>query len=118
VTFFADESVAAAIIEALRGAAFNVRSIAEEHPGWTDEQVLALAFETRSVLLTQDKDFGLLVFGRELPHCGVVLIRVDDVPRPQRADVATRAILAHHSELSDAFTVISSASIRIRRPAT
>ncbi len=38
----------------------------------TDEELLALAYEQQRVLVTEDKDFGELVFVRRLPHPCIV----------------------------------------------
>ena len=38
----------------------------------TDEELLALAYEEQRVLVTEDKDFGELVFVRRLPHPCIV----------------------------------------------
>ena len=41
----------------------------------TDEEVLASADSEGVLLLTADKDFGELVYRRQLAHCGVMLLR-------------------------------------------
>ena len=46
----------------------DVLSAAERDPRATDEALLALAYEEQRVLVTEDKDFGELVFVRRLPH--------------------------------------------------
>ena len=38
----------------------------------TDEELLTLAYEQQRVLVTEDKDFGELVFVRRLPHPCIV----------------------------------------------
>jgi predicted nuclease of predicted toxin-antitoxin system len=38
--------------------------------------VLAIATAEQRVLLTNDKDFGELIFRRRLPHAGVILFRL------------------------------------------
>ena len=43
-------------------------SAMETNPRVTDEELLALAMEESRVLVTEDKDFGELVFVRWLPH--------------------------------------------------
>lgn len=41
-------------------------------PGATDEELLALAYREERVLVTEDKDFGELVFVQRLPHPCIV----------------------------------------------
>lgn len=70
----ADESVDFRIIIRLREVGFIVFAIAEEMPSITDQSVLDLAYEKNALLLTEDKDFGDLVFRLQLPHRGILLI--------------------------------------------
>ena len=46
----------------------DVLSALEENPRAADEELLALAMEENRILVTEDKDFGELVFVRRLPH--------------------------------------------------
>jgi predicted nuclease of predicted toxin-antitoxin system len=64
VRFLADESCDVAVVTALRNAGHDVKAIAETNPGAEDEPVLALASSEARVLLTEDKDFGLLAYPR------------------------------------------------------
>ena len=44
-----------------------------------DEALLALAWREGRVLITEDNDFGALVFLRGLPHAGIVrLVGIDE----------------------------------------
>jgi predicted nuclease of predicted toxin-antitoxin system len=49
--------------------------VSEVHRGAEDATVLELALSERRVLLTEDKDFGQLVFAAARDSGGVVLIR-------------------------------------------
>ena len=46
----------------------DVLSALERNPRAADEELMALAMEERRILVTEDKDFGELVFVRRLPH--------------------------------------------------
>jgi predicted nuclease of predicted toxin-antitoxin system len=60
VRFLADESCDFAVVTALRTAGHDATAIVEINPGAEDEAVLARARSEARVLLTEDKDFGLL----------------------------------------------------------
>jgi predicted nuclease of predicted toxin-antitoxin system len=62
VKFLADESCDFVIIRALRGAGFDVVASAEIIPGAKDVEVLKKAQTEGRILLTEDKDFGQLVW--------------------------------------------------------
>jgi len=73
--FLADESCDFAVVTALRAAGHDVAAVVDGSPGAEDEVVLArTAFESR-VLLTEDKDFGLLAYAGRQQTSGVILIR-------------------------------------------
>jgi predicted nuclease of predicted toxin-antitoxin system len=114
MTFLADESVAGAILERLRADGHTVASIAEVSPGVADTHVLAEADRTQSILLTEDKDFGELVYRQGASHQGVVLLRLAGLSRAVRAALISDVFKAHSAEFVGAFTVITSSGIRIR----
>ncbi len=58
----ADEGVDKPIVDALRMEGFDVLYILETNQGADDEFILSLANEEQRILLTQDKDFGELVY--------------------------------------------------------
>lgn len=110
-----DESVDGRIVSRLRLAGHDVLAIAESAPGTPDDQVLAHADTAGVLLLTADKDFGELVYRRQMAHCGVMLLRQAGLSVDVRADVVLAVLASHGSELTAAFTVISPESVRIRR---
>ena len=58
----ADEGVDKPIVDLLRSSSFDVHYILETHQGAEDETVLQIAQEETRILITQDKDFGELVY--------------------------------------------------------
>lgn len=73
--FLADETCDAAVVRALRAAGHDVKAVGESAPGATDSVVLESAALENRVVLTEDKDFGRLVFASRSPVIGVVLMR-------------------------------------------
>jgi len=63
----ADESVDFRIVIQLRQIGLTVYAIVEQQPSIKDEEVLAIANENDALLITEDKDFGELVFRLQLP---------------------------------------------------
>ena len=68
--FLADESCDFSVVRALRKAGFDVTAVAEINPGIDDNVVHALAQSESRVLLTEDKDFGLLAYAGGLQTAG------------------------------------------------
>ncbi|MEJ7679126.1 MAG: DUF5615 family PIN-like protein [Segetibacter sp.] len=111
----ADEGVDKPIVEALRLNGFDVDYIVETFQGANDELILKMSYEQERVLLTQDKDFGELVFRLGQIHYGVILIRLQGVQPDEKAEIVTKLLLQYHDELVCTFTVIQPNAIRIRK---
>jgi predicted nuclease of predicted toxin-antitoxin system len=71
----ADENINFRIIKELRNNSFDVISILESHRGISDKEVLALARNYKALLLTEDRDFGILVFAFKEKNISVIFLR-------------------------------------------
>ena len=83
MNFVADESCAMPVIRALREVGHDVVAIAEVARGASDDQVLERATKDKRVLITEDRDFGELVYARGRSSAGVVepgRVRVSNRP--------------------------------------
>jgi predicted nuclease of predicted toxin-antitoxin system len=112
--FIADEGVDAPIVSALRNKGYDVLYILELSPGKQDDVILSEANSQNRILLTQDKDFGELVFRLRQIHSGVVLIRLHGIKPLEKAIIVTTALEKHLNELYNAFTVIQKNAVRIK----
>ena len=67
------------------------------------------------VILTNDKDFGEIIFRGRRPHRGVVLFRLAD-QRVENRIAMTRMVVTEYGDLvTGAFTVVTERGVRIRR---
>lgn len=82
--------------------------------GLSDRDVLVLAVREQRILITDDKDFGDLVFKEARAHAGVLLFRLKDADLEARI-TRLQAVLDAYAERLDEFLVISPKAIRIRR---
>jgi len=108
----ADESVDYSIVIELRKRNYNVYAISEQHPSLTDNEVLSVAFELDALLITEDKDFGELVYRFQLAHKG---IRMIDSTSKEKAASVCNAIEQFGTELLDSCTVLDDKKIRTRK---
>ena len=60
--FLADECCDASLVSALRADGHDVLYVLETFPGTSDDAILDRAFAEHRILLTEDKDFGELVY--------------------------------------------------------
>jgi predicted nuclease of predicted toxin-antitoxin system len=111
----ADENLDRSVIQKLREAGHEVISVAEMEPGISDEVVLSAANFHEAMLITEDKDFGELVFRRSLVHQGVILLRLAGLPVAAKVELLVATLATHERELNGAFAVVTPRAIRIRR---
>jgi len=81
-----------------------------------DPDILALAYLELRVLVTDDRDFGDLIFRLRHAHAGMIYLRLDTSQihvRAQRMD----DVLSSHEDLLEHFLVVTIDSIRVRRTA-
>src|ERR1700736_4377606 len=117
MNFMADESCAGPVLRALREAGHDVVAIAEVARGATDEQVLERALNEKRVLITEDRDFGELVYARGRSSAGVILLRFHRRAFRTKPATVLEAVAKLGSRPRDAFTVIEPGRVRIsRRP--
>lgn len=113
MNFVADESCAMPVVLALREAGHEVVSIAEVAPGATDEQVLERALNEKRVLITEDRDFGELVYARGRSSAGVILVRFPNRVRRAKAATVIEAVSKLGLRLRDTFTVVEPGRVRM-----
>lgn len=113
--FLADESCDFAIVRALRAAGHDVTAVAEVALGAADNVVLELALRERRVLLTEDKDFGQLVFAAAASASGVILIRYPATTRSLLPQIVVELAQTRAGQLMDSFVVVQPSRIRITR---
>jgi predicted nuclease of predicted toxin-antitoxin system len=111
----ADECVAAPLVALLRSDGHDVLYVAEVAAGLSDADVVALALQGKRPLLTEDKDFGDLVFRRECAVPGVVLMRIDNDNSKLKAARLAAAIDQYGEGLFGRYMVIEQGRFRSRR---
>ena len=111
----ADESVDYRIIRFLRLQSYNVLAIIDNDASITDIEVLEKANEHNALLLTEDKDFGELVFRSKLVHKGILLLRFQEADIDAQNKKVYQLLENHHSQLTNNFSVLSDKKLRIRK---
>jgi len=113
--FLFDENVDLRLLPFLTNLGHDVSSVVSRPPrGRPDDLVLALATEEMRILLTNDRDFGELVFRQQLPHSGVLLLRLKDESL-ENVQSRLEHTLMHHKDELHHFVVITQKSVRVRR---
>lgn len=116
--FVADESCDFAAVRALRAAGHDVTAVSEASPRLEDLAVLELALSEGTVLITEDKDFGQLVYASATPTEGVLLLRFPAVARSGLPDALVELVDKRGPELAGRFVVLQPGRVRMGRRLT
>ena len=111
--FLVDESCDVALGKALVEAGNDVREIRVIRPGADDEWVVNLAVSENRILLTEDKDFGWLVYASHTKSAGVVLLRFPGDARQTLVQAVRRLVQEQGRRLIGAFVVVQPGHARI-----
>jgi len=109
-----DENCHAGIISLLREKGFLVHSVRESTPGISDDQVLAMAIQNQALLVTEDSDFGELVFSHHDPTVGVIFLRYQPQDWLVTANTLVSVLGTRWSEFFGKFVVLTKNKLRIR----
>jgi predicted nuclease of predicted toxin-antitoxin system len=112
--FLVDESTGSAVAEYLRSAGHDVLAVAEAMPQSEDPDILARAAGEGRIIVTNDKDFGELIFRSGKAHHGVLLLRLHDESSTNRVSVVKSVIEQYIDRLVGCFTVATEVGVRIR----
>ena len=110
--FLADINVERGIIELLRNLGFEVQWVANLDKFMEDEQVLKLAAKESRILLTNDKDFGQLVFRQKKEVGGVILFRVKGQDTGLKEHLLKKLLEGHKDKLKGYFVVVTEDKFR------
>lgn len=113
--FLADESLEYSIVLWFRELSYDVISVAEDFPSVKDEKILKKAIQEDRIIITNDKDFGNLVFLNKLSHKGVILLRFRTEKVKTKIKFIKSFLKNYSNKITNKFTVIDESKIRIRR---
>ena len=110
----ANENVSATVIAELRRRGHDVLSVKESMRSAPDHTVLMRASEETRLVITHDKDFGVLAFRWGLPAAsGVVLFRLSGAS-PDADNQRILSILEQRTDWAGHFCVVTDDRIRVR----
>lgn len=114
--FLADECIWRSVVVAMREAGFVCDWVQDISPSITDREVLELSVAGKLLLVTEDGDFGDLVFREHLDAFGVVRIRLSwfDGAKEEVAAIVASRIATIGRGLIGNFTTIEPKRTRSR----
>ncbi len=116
IAFLADEHIPFGTIRSLRDAGYSVVSVSEEFSSFADEAFLKIADERNLVILTNDSDFGDLIFKQKIGFtAGVIYFRLERFRPDEMADLVLTHLRKLDSEFRNQFSVLSRTKFRQRK---
>jgi len=109
----ADESVDGNIVAHLESKGYKICYIKQYSKGISDTQVIEVAIQHKALLITEDKDFGELVFRLRMPHHGILLLRLAGVEETKKCFLV-ESVLKNKVALKNKFSVLDEEKLRIR----
>ena len=113
--FLADESWNFPVVRALRPAKHEEIAITEVAPRAEDDEVRERAVSDERILITEDKDFGQLVYASMRRTGGIIFIRFPARARLQLAESVVVLVRQRGQRLIGNFTVIQPGRVRTGR---
>lgn len=115
--FLADESCDFRVVRALRAAGHDVMAVIETAPGTDDSAVIDMAVGEGRIFLTEDRDFGQLVYAAARATAGVVLLRFPTAARANLPGLVVDMVDRYGEKLANRFVVLQPGRIRFDRDA-
>ena len=113
--FLIDESSGFKLHNFLIEMGFDSEFVREIMPRAPDEEVLNFAEKEKRILITNDKDFGELIFRLNKPSSGVILLRLKIDSPKQRQKYVENAIKILKERIKSSFVVVTEGQIRVRK---
>lgn len=110
--FLVDECTGPQVAKWLRNEGHEVFSVFDEGCGISDEEVLDKAFEEYWILITNDKDFGEMVFRERRSHHGVIFLRLNDEGAANKVETLRQLLENHADKVSEQFVTVTENKVR------
>lgn len=114
MNLLADECCDAGLVDILRHEGHDVTFVVEAMCGASDSAVLQKAREEDRILLTEDKDFGELVYRLHRSVPGIILLRFASEERTLKRSRLLSLLEQESVRLKRAFVVLDTDKARIR----
>ena len=111
--FLADESCDFRVVQALRAASHDVTAVIELAPGMDDADIVDIAVRERRIFITEDRDFGQLVYAAAKSEPGVILIRYPSTARTDLPGIVVDFVATHAEQMGGRFIVLQPGRIRL-----
>ena len=113
--FLADVNVEKGIVDFLVAQGFDVKWVPDYDCEMSDEKLLGIAAREKRIFITNDRDFGELIFFQKRVAHGIILIRVKGQKCEEKLKLLKILMKKHDEKLPGSFVIITSRKFRFIR---
>jgi len=113
VRFIADVNVEKPIVDYLSEDGYDIKWVPDYNCEILDEDLLNLANAEKRVLITNDKDFGELIFLQRRLSAGIILFRVKGQRVEDKVKLVKKLLDKYSEKILNHFIVMTKEKIRI-----
>lgn len=111
--FLVDECTGPVVAKWLKDLNHNVFSVYDKARGLEDKKIIEKANRDNYILITNDKDFGELIFRMKKKHKGVILLRLGNERSRNKIAVLKRVLKSYPDKISNNFIIATEKTVRI-----
>jgi predicted nuclease of predicted toxin-antitoxin system len=112
MNYLCDECIDKSFVKYLREHSLNIKYIREISRGIKDIDIVKLGLKEKRVIITNDKDFGEIVFRLNFKTYGMILLRFKD--NEDYYQYVNNILIKYNEKFINSFTTIKFNKIRIR----
>ena len=110
--FLADANIESKVVQFLRNSGYDVKWVLEDNPFLSDEDILEISYKEKRILITNDKDFGELVYKDYRNTFSIILLRVEQNDVMVKIKIVENPITKHKDKIENKFSVANKNKIR------
>ncbi|MCD4782508.1 MAG: DUF5615 family PIN-like protein [Candidatus Eremiobacteraeota bacterium] len=111
--FLVDECTGPKVAKWLESMNYDVFSVFDKARGLDDRTILQKAYDESRIIITNDKDFGEMVFRRKIAHKGIILLRLEDERSSNKIKMINELLNKYSSYIVNKFVVVTENTVRI-----
>lgn len=113
IKFLADVNIEKPLVDFLSKQGYDIKWIPDYDCEMPDEDLIQLANREKRILITNDKDFGDLIFLQKRMSAGTILFRVKGQNSQDKIKLMKKLLMGYKDKLLNHYIAITKLKIRI-----
>ena len=113
IKFLADVNVEKPLVDYLSKQGYDIKWVPDIDCEMADKDLLQLANEENRIFITNDKDFGDLIFLQKRLSVGTILFRVKGQKSEEKIKLMRKLLMGYRDKILNHYVVITKLKIRI-----